>query len=154
VLFKRGQSNQQGHSDKTKAMCKVFRRPPKLAPQSLSETRCRHFGRYTPHVFLVIVRDAGSFKPQCRPAKGIIKKARGMATSAPGATSYPRGSQQRAGAAPGAPHEPIIYAPTHTADKASHRIPDGPDTSFHEPPRRHGFAQHSRVHGHTKTCAK
>ena len=77
-----------------------------------------------------------------------------MATSAPGATGYPRGSQQRAGTAPGAPHEPNIVAPAHTADKASHRIPDGPDTSFHEPPRRHGFTQHAREHGRTKTCAR
>ena len=135
-------------------MCRVFRLPPKLAPQSLSETHCRHFGRCTPNVVLVIVRDVGSRKPQRRPAGGIINKARGMGTSAPGATDYPRGSQQRAGTAPGAPHEPIIVAPAHTADKASHRIPDGPDTSFHEPPRRHGFAQHSREHGHAKTCAR
>ena len=80
---------------------------------------------------------------------GIINKARGMATSAPGATGYPRGSQQRAGTAPGAPHEPNIVAPAHTADKASHRIPDGPDTSFSRTPsstRFHPARTGARTH--------
>jgi len=127
-------------------MCRVFRLPPKLAPQSLSETRCRHFGRYTPHVSLSLSGTLAASSLNAGRPGGIINKARGMATSAPGATGYPRGSQQRAGTAPGAPHEPNIVAPAHTADKASHRIPDGPDTSFHEPPRRHGFTQHAPAH--------
>ena len=148
-FFCNGQSSQQGHSDK-KAMCRAFGLPPKLAPQRLSETHCRHFGRNTPPVFWSLSGTLAASSLNAGRPRGIINKARGMATSAPGATGYPRGSQQRAGAAPGAPHEPNIVAPAHTADKATHRIPDGPDTSFHEPPRRHGFAQHSREHGHVR----
>ena len=141
----RTKSYVQGVSTPTTTRSTKFLRNPFQTLRTLHATcfPCHCQGRWQPQ--------ASTFS---RPAGGIINKARGMGTSALGATDCPRGSQQRAGAAPGAPHEPIIDAPAHTADKASHRIPDGPDTSFHEPPRRHDFAQHSRVHGHTKTCAK
>jgi hypothetical protein len=155
----RGQSNQQRHSDK-KLCAGCFDSHQnslhKVCPKPIADTSSR--SHRTLHATCCPCHCQGRRPPQAspfsRPAGGIINKARGMGSSAPGATDCPRGSQQRAGAAPGAPHEPIIYAPAHTADKASHRIPDGPDTSFHKPPRRHGFAQHSREHGHTKTCAR
>ena len=100
----------------------------KVCPKPIADTSSR--SHRTLHATCFPCHCQGRGPPQAstfsRPGGGIINKARGMGSSALGATDCPRSSQQRVGAAPGAPHQPIIYAPAHTADKASHRIPDGP----------------------------
>ena len=94
----------------------------------------------TPHVFLVIVRDAGSRKPQRRPAGGR--------EWAPAARNNGLGQRLALRMSPSSTHQRT--RPTRQAIA----FQTDPTRVFTNPHRRHGFAQHSREHGHTKTCAR